>query len=578
MDDNKSNIAIDLLIQKLVSRLRMLGFGEVTATRVIEFFSAGEVLAVIKANPYDLMKVPGISFKRADNIALNTGVARDDPRRQRAIVMHILEEATNSGHVYLPANELEKRAKKEKVDLSDSSIVDDLVEEDILVIEEINIYLKKYHMAEAAVAAHLKIRQTQPNTCKAISVNVVETDWDRDQLEFMSKFSDANVSVLTGGPGTGKTTVTKAICDLLVESNSTFVLCAPTGKAAKRCSELTGRPATTIHRLLKAKPHIARWGYNKHNKLIDLDYLIVDESSMLDIMLAYRILEALLYTTNIIFIGDVDQLQPVGPGSFFTDLIKSGIVPIFRLETNHRQGRGSLIADNALAINRGSLRFNYNNEDFFYVEAENSPVVREKLMHIISVLKEKLGYTDFVRDVQVLTPQKKTTIGTVNLNELLRFRINPHANPDEEFSLGDKIMQISNDYNLGIFNGFVGQIVNITQHHFEIDFFDSSPDSKIIKYPKNRRRGLMHAYACTVHKFQGSEVKVGIVVVSSAHSWMLKRNLVYTAITRCKEVCVLVGDKMGLKYAIKNNREQVRYSSLLKKLQEEEKSAFRLKR
>ena len=150
---------------------------------------------------------------------------------------------------------------------------------------------------------------------------------------------------------------------------------------------------------------------------------------MLDIMLAYRILEAIPYTTNIIFIGDVDQLQPVGPGSFFKDLIKSGIVPIFRLKTNHRQGRGSLIADNALSINKGSLKFNYNNEDFFYVEAENAPVIREKLIHIINILQEKLGYTDFVRDVQVLTPQKKTTIGTKNLNELLRFRINPQANP-----------------------------------------------------------------------------------------------------------------------------------------------------
>ena len=279
MDDKQNDIAVDLLIQKLVSRLRGFGLGEIIATRVIDFFAPKNALDIIKANPYDLMRVPGISFKRADNIALNTGVEKDDPRRQRAIVMHILEEATNSGHVFLPTPELEKRAKKEKVDLTSSTIIEDLVAKDLLVVESLNIYLTKYYVAEQAVAEHLKIRQMHPNTCDCTSINAVKEGWDYDQLEFMNKFNESNVTVLTGGPGTGKTTVTKAICDLLTKSESTFALCAPTGKAAKRCSELTGRPASTIHRLLKAKLHLARWGYNKYNKLGGLDYLIVDESS-----------------------------------------------------------------------------------------------------------------------------------------------------------------------------------------------------------------------------------------------------------------------------------------------------------
>ena len=592
----------EFITNKLLTRLSMFGIGPKTAERIVHFFGVTETLPTIKENPYKLMLVPGISFRRADNIAINTGVSKTDPRRQSALVMHILEEATNSGHAYLPIRELEKRAKKEEVDVIVSSIIPDLVNEGMLVVEgkwpvtpfeSTNIYLTKYHVAEIAVAEHLKRRAQDKSEVKAIvnfgihrrsgNSNVFDEKWDAEQRNFVDFFHRSNVVVLTGGPGTGKTTVTKAVCDLLDVVGLRFALCALTGKAAKRCSELTGQSAYTVHKFLKARPALASWGFNSLNKIQGLKYVICDESSMLDIRLAYRLLEALPDETRIIFIGDVDQLQPVGPGSFFKDLIRSNTVPVFRLKTNHRQGKGSLIADNALAINRGELKFNFNNEDFFYIEAENAPVIREQLIHIIDVLRDKLGYTDFVHDVQVLTPQKRTSVGTEKLNEMLRFRMNPEANPDEDFSVGDKVMQIRNDYDLNVFNGFVGRIVSVRRGEYLIDFFDTE-DDKLVDYPIKNKKSLIHAYACTVHKYQGSEVKVGIIVVSSTHTWMLTRNLIYTGITRCKEVCILVGDKMGLKKAIKNNREQERYSRLLERLQAPEsdgtetKSAFRLKR
>ena len=575
--------------QKLTNHLHTFGIGPKTAERVIKFFGPLDVLPTIKENPYSLMLVPGISFRRADNIAQNTGVLKTDPRRHRALVMHILEEATFQGHAYLPAQEMEKRARREKIDvIGDETIIGDLVTEKILVVEgtwpvstaglETRVYLKKYFDAENAVAEHLRRRSRTVTKALGSSffdikdrpVASIRLQWDRDQRDFLANFDKSNLVVLTGGPGTGKTAVTAAVCERLIHNGAPFALCAPTGKAAKRCSELTGQKAFTVHRFLKGIPALERWGYNRYNQKLGLRYVIVDESSMLDIRLAYRILEALPDSTQLIFIGDVDQLRPVGPGSFFKDLIRSEIVPVFRLKTNHRQGKGSLIADNALAINKGSLKFSYDNRDFFYIEAENAPVVREKLVHIIDILRDKLGYTDFVHDIQVLTPQKKTSIGTMKLNEMLRFLVNLKADPTEPYSVGDKVMQVTNDYTLKIFNGFTGRILEVSQSNYLIDFFDSggSNEEGAIIYPKRKARlNLMHAYACTVHKYQGSEIKVGIIIISSTHNWMLTRNLLYTGITRCKEICVLVGDKMGLRRAIRNNREQERYSQLLYKLQ-----------
>jgi exodeoxyribonuclease V alpha subunit len=364
-----------------------------------------------------------------------------------------------------------------------------------------------------------------------------------------------NMMVLTGGPGTGKTQTIRQICALCDAMRIPVGLCAPTGKAARRMQDLTGRPAQTIHRMLKAG-----WGFFKHNSsnpVKQYKLVIVDESSMLDIELAFHLLDALPIETKILFVGDVDQLPPVGPGSFFRDLIKSGFAKVVKLQTNHRQGIGSSIADQALLINQGALKLSFD-DDIMYIDCQSPIAIREKIALCLKNLKES-GY-DLVRDVQILTPQKGTTVGTYSLNELLRFSINKKAKAKEKFSVGDKVMQIVNDYTLEVFNGFLGVIKSVHPNHYMIEFFDD--DKQETKYPLASAENLMHAYACTIHKFQGSEARAGISIMSSSHIYMLSRNLLYTAITRFKEKCIILGDGPALRKAIVNTREQERYSDL----------------
>jgi exodeoxyribonuclease V alpha subunit len=383
---------------------------------------------------------------------------------------------------------------------------------------------------------------------------------DIDQQRVIDEFRQHKLLIITGGPGRGKTAIITELCNILDSEHTTYALCAPTGKAAKRMAELTKRPASTIHRLLKAG--YGRWTYNKNNRLHTYKYVICDETSMLDLELMWHLLQAFPDYTKFIFVGDIDQLPSVGPGTILRDLCRSGIIPTYRLTINHRQGLGSLIAHNATLVNEGKMKFTFG-DDIVFIEANDPITIREKISNIIQGFK-KLNY-DLIKDVQVLTPQHKTKIGVAELNDMLRYSINPSARPTEKFSVGDKVMQTVNNYNLKIFNGYIGRIIESNYWEKKIEFFDGE-DVNIIRYPKDNEYELMLAYACTIHKYQGSEVKAGIIVLSASHTFMWNRNLLYTAMTRFKERCVILGDAATFKKAIMSSTENVRNSKLMDRL------------
>jgi len=384
---------------------------------------------------------------------------------------------------------------------------------------------------------------------------------DKDQQKVIDNFQNHKISIITGGPGRGKTAIITEICNILDQNNLPYALCAPTGKAAKRMSELTKRKASTIHRLLKAG--FGRWTYFRGNKLYTYKYVIIDETSMLDLELIWHLIQSFPDYTKFIFVGDIDQLPSVGPGTVLRDLVKSKLIPTYYLTINHRQGKGSLISENATRINNGELKLSFN-EDIQFIECANVIEIREKIPLFIEDFK-KSGY-NLLSECQVLTPQHKTKVGVQELNDMLRYNMNESAIPSEKLSLYDKVMQTTNDYTLKVFNGYLGQIIEDNYYNYKIKFFDGSEDESIIEYPKSSASNLMLAYACTIHKYQGSEVKAGIIILSNAHTFMWDRQLLYTAVTRFKEKCIILGDSQTFRKAILTQKSGDRNSKLQERI------------
>ncbi len=563
-------------IKNLMMFLQQAGVSASFGQKIYKIYGK-ESLSKIKENPYRLIdEVYGVGFKTADSIAQKLGFDLESYNRCRAGIFYILEFVANSdGHCYLPFDELINKSSK-ILKIEDTKIImtyDALVSTGELIVESEKVYLSAFYYSEAGLAKRIKNIMNFPRFKKYDDFeldnqiqNIQKQNkiiYDETQIKAIKTVINSNFTVITGGAGVGKSTVTKAIIDIFENLEKRVILTAPTGRAAKRMTEITHIESKTIHRLLESRKNS---GFNKNedNKIIG-DVLIIDEASMIDLILIYNLLKAVPDSMTIILIGDVNQLPSVGPGNILKDIINSNFVPVIKLTQIYRQALTSNIILNSHKINNGELiDFNYNkNSDFFYIQEKDPEKCANLITELCSTRLPKYYKINPVTDIQVLSPMKRGVLGTDNLNKLLQYELNKTKislkHSSTEFKLGDKVMQIKNNYDKDIFNGDIGRICNINEHEniLEVDF-----DSRILKYDSTELEELNLAYACTIHKSQGAEYPIVIIPVSYAHRIMLERNLFYTGVTRARKVCVIVGEKTAINYAIQNNNSRLRYTNL----------------
>lgn len=556
---------------------------------------AGKIFAKYGSFAIDIMEkdiyrlfqdIEGIGFLTADKLAFNLGIQRDDKRRIISGIDYALMQLCNNGHCCIPEMALvDKTAKILQVN---NQIIFTILKERIdngslnteVVGGETLIYPPYLYYAEKKVATRLLQLQQATEPLSEDNLSLFIKVWEKDnQIQLAQKQKEAikaclhhGVLVLTGGPGTGKTTVIKGILSILKAQGLKIRLAAPTGRAAKRLSETTGQKALTIHRLLEAnnlaQDDNLQLGFSKDiDDQLDADVIILDEVSMVDIVLMHHFLNAVPDGCRIILVGDTDQLPAVGPGSVLKDIIRSQKIPAIRLDEIFRQAQTSMIIQNAHIINAGrlpDLRKQYS--DFVFYELNDDTSITQKILDLCIKDLPHEGF-DVLKDVQVLSPMHRFLCGVENLNLMLQEQLNPKKNQDElkyssqTFRVGDKVMHIRNNYQKNVFNGDIGFIQDINNEKLTVDYFDH-----IVTYEKNELNELTLAYASSVHKSQGSEYKVVIIPLSTSHYIMLQRNLLYTAITRAKQKVIIIGSKKALMTAIQSNRTQKRYTLLAERL------------
>lgn len=574
--------------------LRGHDIGGQTATKIYKKYGQDTVRKV-KENPYRLIgDIFGIGFTKADQIAQKLGVPHDSSFRLRAALLHALGASSKDGHVFLPLKTLihggdgfEGVASLTGVEAQRLvTELSALVAQGDVVSEQGNIYLPRLHRAEAKVAKRLidLLRGAKKVRVEDIEKQI-STFEKRNNVSFATQQRKAiktatseGVMLLTGGPGTGKTTTLKGIMDVLSRQGLSVALAAPTGRAAKRMAEATGYDAMTIHRLLKftvdKETGRGRFKYNEHNPLPD-DVVIIDESSMLDIVMMEHLLAALKKGARIIFVGDKDQLPSVGAGNVISDLIKSGVIPVVMLHTIFRQAKESLIIANAHSINMGhmpQIRQGVDRDrDFWFAEANTNDEILRRLRWLYTFHLEQFHP---VHDIQVLTPMRRTDVGIHALNEMLQELLNPPAPHKKEvtfglqlYRVGDKCMIQRNNYDKDVFNGDTGVIVDLDPKNKTISL-QMSDDMRLVTLENDELVHLSLSYACSVHKSQGSEWPCVIFVASTSHAIMLQRNLIYTGITRARKQAVIVGSQKAVGIAVRNNKVRHRYTDLHRRLRE----------
>ncbi len=529
----------------------------------------------VKQDPYILAKdIRGIGFKFADQIAVKMGIPLHSLTRIRAGIEFVLWELSNEGHTCFPKEDLEMHAAAmlQVDELEVREGVKRSLDEGDIVLEEGFISLKPFFLAERGITHQVKRLSEAPSSLRSVHVEKAVI-WAEEKLKItfaeeqktaIAKAVQEKVHIITGGPGTGKSTITRAILRITEKLTDQILLAAPTGRAAKRMTEITGKKASTIHSLLEMDFQSGGFKKNQDNPL-KCDLLIIDEASMIDTFLLFHLLKAIPTSTRVILIGDVDQLPSVGAGNVLKDLIDSGQVGVTRLTQIFRQAAHSKIVTNAHLINHGEFPELSGGSDFRFIEEE----IPEKIVEaIIELINGKLPRFHRFDDIQVLAPMKRGVIGTENLNVVLQKVLNPSITPlcrmGRTFHVGDKVMQIRNDYDKLVFNGDVGRIltIDLSGQTLAVSF-----DDRKIEYQFSEIDDLVLAYAVSIHKYQGSECPCVIIPVHMSHFKMLHRNLLYTGITRGKRLVILVGTKQAIGLAVRNDEVKKRYTRLKEQLQ-----------
>lgn len=576
-------------------------------------------ITVVTENPYRLAyEITGIGFLTADKIAQQLGFDVNSIQRAEAGILYVLYKLTEEGHTFFPEDGLIERAtamlnvdaevlygalqslqKAKRIIIEDFYFADEDFTDNQQNISDVGIeyfdeilakrkeesdnakirrgvFLSSYHMAECQIAHHLKsirdsdkrLPNVDPNKALAFVQNRMSIALAERQKDAVRESMQNKVMVITGQPGTGKTTITKSILQIYSQFTDKILLAAPTGRAAKRMSEATGREAKTIHRLLEYDIVKGKFQRNDSYQL-DCDLILIDESSMIDTLLMYHFLKAIPQYATIIFIGDINQLPSVGAGSVLRDLIDSREFCVIELNEIFRQAQCSNIIVNAHRINEGKFPYIDNKEssDFFFLETEETEKTVEKIVQMVrDRIPNKFKY-DPITDIQVLTPMNRSVAGTVGLNDTLQQALNPNGAEIligmRKFRIGDKVMQIKNDYDKDVFNGDIGFItdINTEEHSVTVDI-----DDREIRYDYTDMDELVLAYAVSIHKSQGSEYPAVVIPIVMAHYIMLARNLIYTGVTRGKKLVVLVGSKRALFMAVKNDKTAKRFTRLKDRL------------
>ena len=542
-----------------------------------------ETIAKITENPYLLCEeVWGVGFLKADEIAMKVGIPKDSPKRLQSALMHVLQESSfNEGHVYLPKDTLlEKTFRLLRIPMEDDDAVYGLIQQFDYLCERERIrrvdddcFYPPLFRAEQSIADNILYRLAG-NALPTAGFERSLMDWEHQhkfafdpiQRKAIEMALAYRISIITGGPGTGKTTILKGILHLAQKMDESVFLAAPTGRAAKRMSDLCGIKARTIHRMLEMDPVTKKFNKNIENKL-PCDLLIVDEFSMVDTWLAAALFEAIHARTRIVLVGDADQLPSVGPGNVLNDLIRCPRIPTTRLQHIFRQAGGNDIADKAAKINQGIVPSPIDGPNFHFIPFEEPEQAKSILADLLATGIRSKIQIDQKTDLQILTPMRKGPLGVFELNTFLQNLVNPgitrHKIMGVAWSDGDRVMQIKNNYDKNVFNGDIGIIFKVHKGDDKVTVFY---DDKTVEYEGDELEQLSLAYASTIHKSQGSEYPAVVVILDSSHYMMLQRNLLYTAITRAKGHVWVLSAPGAFATAVRNNRSVRRFTRLTERL------------